>query len=166
MGARGNNSRDLFLDESDRLAFVGLLAKTVQRCHWTLQAYCLMGHHYHLLVQANLEDLANGMRLLNGGHARTFNRRHRRTGHLFGERYWSEAIERQEHLLECARYIASNPVRAGFCQRAEEWPWGSYRAIAGHDPAPSFLDVEATLVLFGVDVGRAAQRFRAFVADR
>lgn len=163
---RGNNRRDIYVDESDRLAFELRLAMVVREYEWMLLAWCLMGHHYHLLVQADLDDLSAGMRVLNGSYAKSFNKRHRRTGHLFGERFWSEAIEREEQLLECIRYIANNPVRSGYCSRPEGWQWGSYRAIAGFDPAPSYLEVGATLSLFGDELGRATHRFRAFVADR
>ena len=166
VGTRGNNRRDIYLDESDRLAFEHLLAKAVREYRWALQAYCLMGHHYHLLVHADLGDLSTGMRVLNGSYAKSFNKHHRRTGHLFGERFWSEAIELEEHLLECSRYIANNPVRSGFCSRPEGWRWGSYRAIAGFDPAPSYLAVDSTLSLFAEAPGPAAHRFRAFVVDR
>ena len=103
VGTRGNNRRDIYLDASDRLAFTLLMAKVVREYEWTLQAYCLMGHHYHLLVQADLDDLSTGMRVLNGTYAKAFNRRHLRTGHLFGERFWSDPINRHEHLLECSR---------------------------------------------------------------
>ena len=166
VGTRGNNRSDIYIDEGDRLAFELLLAKVVREHKWTLQAYCLMGHHYHLLVHADLDDLSMGMHLLNGAYAKAFNKRHGRVGHLFSERFWSDTIDREEHLLECTRYIANNPVRSGFCPRPEAWRWGSYRAIAGFEPAPSHLAVNATLLLFGSESGRAAQRFRSFVADR
>jgi len=166
IATRGNNRRDIYLDEGDRLAFQLLLATVARKRGWTLQTYCLMGNHYHLLVRAELDDLSAGMRLLNGSYAKTFNKRHSRTGHLFGERFWSEAIDREEHLLECIRYIANNPVRAGYCGLPEMWRWGSYRAMAGFDPSPSYLATEATLSLFGPEPSRAVERFRAFVAER
>ena len=166
VGTRGNNRKDIYMDEGDRLRFEFLLAKVAKKYRWILQAYCLMGHHYHLLVRAGIDDLSAGMRVLNGGYAQSFNRRHGRGGHLFGERFWSDVIETEEHLLECMRYIANNPVRSGFCSGPEAWPWGSYRALAGYEPAPSHLAVAETLSLFGNESSRAAQRFRSFVADR
>jgi len=166
VGTRGNNRQPVYLGDGDRLAFLNLLAKTVEKSSWTLHAYCLMGNHYHLLLETNLDDLSAGMQLLNGGYAMTFNRRHRRTGHLFGNRFWSEPIERDEHLLECCRYIAWNPVRAGLCTRPEDWQWASYPAVLGLDRLPSFLATEPTLLQFGADRKRAVQRFRAFVHSR
>ena len=166
VGTRGNNRSDIYVEDGDRLAFELLLATVVRRHEWVLQAYCLMGHHYHLLVHADVDDLSAGMRLLNGTYAKAFNKRHRRVGHVFSERFWSEAIDREEHLLECIRYIANNPVRSGFCRRPEMWLWGSYRAIAGFEQAPSHLDVDATLSLFGSEPVRAEHHFRSFVADR
>ncbi len=166
VGTRANNRGDIYADEGDRLAFEIILGRVARKHNWTLQAYCLMGNHYHLLIHAAVDDLSTGMCLLNGTYAKAFNKRHSRVGHLFSERFWSEAIGREEHLLECTRYIATNPVRSGFCNRPEAWRWGSYRAIAGFESAPSYLAVDATLLLFGSERGRAAQRFRSFVADR
>lgn len=62
--------------------------------------------------------------------------------------------------------MANNPVRSGFCDRPESWPWSSYRALAGFEPTPSYLETDATLSLFAAEPGAAIQRFRAFVADR
>jgi putative transposase len=166
VGTRGNNQRGIYLNDGDHLAFLNLLAKTVEKSSWKLHAYCLMGNHYHLLLETELDDLSSGMQLLNSGYATTFNKRHRRTGHLFGNRFWSESIERDEHLLECCRYIAWNPVRAGLCKRPEDWQWASYPAVLGIDPPPPFLATEPMLLQFGADRARAVQRFRAFVDRR
>ncbi len=128
-------------------------------------AYCLMTTHYHLVVFVPLGGLSDGMRLLNCGYSRQTNRRHGRTMHLFRQRFFSVETRSHAHLLECCRYVVLNPVRAGLCERPEDWPWSSYRATAGIDVAPPFLAVQHVLGLFGRDLRRAEAAYRAFVED-
>ena len=81
------------------------------------------------------------MHRLNGLYAQAFNRRHGFKGHLFEERYWSGLVETDEHEIGLMRYIVLNPVRAGICSLPHEWAWSSYRATAGLEGPPSFLDL-------------------------
>jgi REP-associated tyrosine transposase len=120
---RGVNGCAIYLDDSDRWAFLGLLAECVERNDWNVHVYCLMTTHYHLVVEATQEELSLGMQRLNGVHALRFNRRHRRHGHLFGDRFASWVIEGEDYFAATCRYVLLNPVRAGLCRRPEEWPW-------------------------------------------
>lgn len=104
------------------------------------------------------------MRQLNSSYAQRANRRHRARGHLFGGRYQAILVEQEGHLLELARYIVLNPVRAGICARPEEWPWSSYRASAGLAAAPAFLASAWLLAQFGSEPERAQRSYRDFVA--
>ena len=124
-----------------------------------------MANHYHLLVETPRGGLARAMHHLNGVYAQAFNRRHRTVGHLFQGRYKAILVEREAHLLELARYIVLNPVRAGICKDPAEFAWTSYRATAGLGTAPDFLEVNALLSLFGPDPKRARERYRRFVAE-
>ena len=126
---------------------------------------CLMGNHYHLLVETPKGNLSHGMRQLNGVYTQAFNRRHGRVGHVLQGRYKAILVEKERHLLETTRYVVLNPVRARLCARPEEWPWSSYQATAGEIPAPVFLAVGDVLTLFGSRRERAQERYRAFVAD-
>ena len=83
---RGVDRCAIYRDDADRLSFLRLLADCVNRFHWTVHAFCLMTTHYHLIVQTTVPQLWRGMQRLNGVHALRFNKRHRRTGHLFGDR--------------------------------------------------------------------------------
>ena len=87
-----------------------------------------MTNHYHLIVGTALWRLSDGMQRLNGIYAQAFNRRHNRSGHLFGERYGSWVVRDEQHLLAACHYVLHNPVRAGLCERADEWPWTGLRA--------------------------------------
>jgi putative transposase len=163
--ARGDNREPIFLDDRDREKHLGLLDEVVLHEEWSCFAYCLMTNHFHLLIETPEPNIAHGMQALNGRYAQRFNRRHGRVGHLFERRYDSVLIESDCHLAEVERYIVLNPFRAQLRQRAEDWPWSSYRATAGLARAPRFLDVDRVLMEFGRDprVGRA--RYADFVAD-
>lgn len=120
--ARGDRRGDIFLDDTDRQTFLRLLEKEVRQQAWRLFAYCLMSNHYHLLVETPDGNLVAGMRRLNGAYTQAFNRRHGRVGHVLQGRYKSIVVDRDAYLLELARYIVLNPVRANMVKRVEDWP--------------------------------------------
>lgn len=125
--ARGVAEYALFCDQGDRRLFIDLLRTTIRRCQWECHAYCLMTTHYHLLVQTRAPNLAAGMHFLNGRYAQLFNERYGRLGHLFFRRYAATMIGSEEQLAQAWQYVLDNPVRAGLCSRAEDWPWsGSF----------------------------------------
>ena len=163
--SRGNERREIFRNDDDRSEFLRILGRTVALFRWRLHAYVLMGNHYHLLIETPEPTLSRGMRQLNGLYTQGFNRRHRRVGHLLQGRYKAILVEKNAHLLELARYVVLNPVRAGIARSASAWPWSSYRATAGINPAPPWLDTATTLAGFGTGRPRALARYRAFVAE-
>jgi putative transposase len=120
---RGVDGTPIFLADVDQLSFLSLLLTTVGSELWTLEALCLMGNPYHLILRARRADLSAGMRRLNGVYAQRFNRRYGRRGHLFGDRFASWVIGSEEHLTAAVGYVLLNPVRAGLCARAEDWRW-------------------------------------------
>ena len=90
-----------------------------------------MGNHYHLVVRTTSPTFPRGMRHLNGVYAQRFHRRHETCGHLFQGRFGSRLVVADSHLLEVARYVALNPVRAGYCANPEEWRWSAHRTLIG-----------------------------------
>ncbi len=161
--ARGNARQAVFLDDGDRAGFLELLGRVVERFRWRCHGYCLMGNHYHLLIETPEPNLARGMRQLNGVYTQAFNRAHGRAGHLFQGRYKAIVVEREAYLLELARYIVLNPVRAGMVAAAGAWPWSSYAASAGEARAPAWLSTGWLLEQFGGRGARAA--YRRFVGE-
>lgn len=159
--ARGNNRQEIYVDDTDRRFFLSLLERSAVRYGWRCWAYCLMTNHFHLVVKTPRGVLSEGMQELNGGYARTFNRRHGREGHLFRNRFWAEQVASDSHLLESLRYVVLNPVRAGICALPEHWPWSSYRSSAGLETPPAFLFQGEVLELFGLAEARG--RYRQFV---
>lgn len=95
-----------------------------------------MSNHYHLLIETPDGNLAKGMRQLNGVYTQRVNQTYNRVGHVFQGRYKAILVERDAYLLELARYIVLNPVRARVVRTARDWPWSNYRATAGMANAP------------------------------
>ena len=114
VGTKGNNDAPIFRDDNDRAVFVHILGKITRRYRWRLHARCLLGNHYHLVVDTPLGNLSDGMRDLNGQYARAFNERHRRKHHVFGQRFWSRVIESEEQYEHTLDYVLHNPVNHGF----------------------------------------------------
>lgn len=163
--SRGDGREDIFLSDDDRRLFLGTLGAACERFDWTVHAYCLMDNHYHLLVETPNGNLAKGMRQLNGVYTQAFNRAHGRVGHVFQGRYKAILVQKETYLLELARYIVLNPVRARMVRSAKDWPWSSYRATAGQGEAMKWLQTEWILSAFGRQKGQAMERYRAFVSE-
>jgi putative transposase len=159
--SRGNNREAIYLDVGDRLRWLSELEKTVRQNDWVVHAYALMDNHYHLLIETPRPTLSRGMRQLNGVYAQAFNRQHHRVGHVFQGRFHSELVERESHLLELSRYVVLNPVRAHLIGLPEQWTWSNYRATAGLEDPPAWLNTGWTLSNFG---GSRA-RYATFVAE-
>ncbi len=163
--ARGNEQRLVFRDDVDCHGFLRVLAAVVERYHVLCHAYCLMNNHYHLLLETPDANLSSAMRQLNGVYSQRFNRRHSRTGHLFGGRFHAVVVERAAHLREVARYIVLNPVRAGLVTDPAEWRWSSYQATIGDAASPAFLTIDWLLALSGTaDRDEAQRAYREFVS--
>lgn len=146
--SRGDRREDIYLDDTDRSAWLDVLAQVCGRFNWVVQAYCLMSNHYHLMVQTPDANLAAGMRQLNGVYTQRANRRHGRVGHVFQGRYKAVMVDAEAYQLTLARYVVLNPVRAGMVADAADWPWSSYLAMVGEAEPPAWLDVDALLGQF------------------
>ena len=142
------------------------LLSVIERLNVLCHAYCLMGNHYHLLLETPDGNLSLAIRQLNGVYAQSFNRRHGRVGHLFQGRFESRLVEKETYLLAVSRYIVLNPVRANMVPHPSHWQWSSYRAHAGCVKPPPLLTVDWLLVHFDTDERRSAQKaYRRFVKE-
>lgn len=163
--ARGNARQAIFLDDEDRKSFLSILGSVVERFNWLCHAYCLMTNHYHLLIETPDSNLSQGMRQLNGVYTQAFNRRHDRVGHVLQGRFKSVLIEKESYLLEAARYVVLNPVRAKVARNPRYWKWCSYAATAGQRLAPVFLTTDWLLKQFNPKKDVAQRAYSQFVAE-
>jgi len=163
--SRGNARQDIYLDDNDRLAFLETLRKTRNRYHCTIYAYCLMDNHYHLLVETPDANISQFMRQLNGVYTQTFNRTHDTVGHLFQGRFKSILVQKNLYLLELARYIVLNPVRAGMVKTAKDWHWSSYRATANLSAPTEWINSDWILAQFSKQPKMAIKKYQQFVTQ-
>ncbi|MEP6882084.1 MAG: transposase [Dokdonella sp.] len=163
--SRGDRREDIFLDDVDREMFLEVLAEVCSRFRWACHAYCLMSNHYHLVIETRDSTLSPGMRQLNGVFTQRSNRRHHRVGHVFQGRYKAILVQKESYLLELARYVVLNPVRAGIVRSVRDWPWSSYRATAGWTDVPEWLSVDWLLSAFGTRRKAAMEGYRRFVSE-
>ena len=119
-GARGIERTKIFRDERDRTAFLDRLATVLDETQTQCYAWALLPNHFHLLLRTGPTQLSKVMRRLMTGYAVSFNKRHKRSGHLFQNRYKSVVCEEDPYLLELIRYIHLNPLRAKLVQNLKE----------------------------------------------
>jgi len=137
--ARGIERREIFKDDQDRQSFLERLAVILEETQTQCYAWALIPNHFHLLLRTSLTPLSKVMRRLMTGYAVTFNKRHKRSGHLFQNRYKSIVCEENPYLLELIRYIHLNPLRAGLVKDLKEldkYPWTGHSAILGKKKNP------------------------------
>ena len=127
--ARGLDRQVIFRNDADRDDFVHRLAALAMAAAWSVYAWVLLPNHVHLLVRAGTKPLARSMRSLLSGYANAFNRRHRRSGHLFQNRYKSIVCEEEPYFLELVRYLHLNPLRAGL---VPDFPGLAQYRYSGH----------------------------------
>jgi putative transposase len=163
--SRGDRREPIYEDDLDRERFLEVLGQVAQDFNWVCHAWCLMSNHYHLVLETPDGNLSKGMRQLNGVYTQYSNRRHQRVGHLFQGRYKAILVDRDSYLLELARYVVLNPVRAGMVKEPGAWPWSSYRSMIGERPAPAWLATDGLLAAFGSGRRDAVRAYIAFVAE-
>jgi putative transposase len=155
--------QDIYLDDADRQAFLEFLGDACARDGLVCHSYCLMGNHFHLLVETPRANIATAMHRINCLHANRFNRVHEREGHVLERPYRAWIMRGGRREMEAARYIARNPVRAGLCGTPELWTWSSHAATAGLAPRPPFLSMDRVRAWFGADHDEAVARYRHLV---
>ncbi|MFW2440137.1 MAG: REP-associated tyrosine transposase [Arenicellales bacterium] len=163
--SRGDGQEDIYLDDSDRRIYIEVLKEVCTRFNWVVHAYCLMTNHYHILIETPESNLAKGMRHLNGVYTQRFNKKNKRVGHVFQGRYKAILVDKEAYLLELARYIVLNPVRARMVRAAKDWPWSSYRATAGFKNTDTWLTVDWILSVFSKKRAEAIKQYRLFVSE-
>ena len=163
--SRGDRREDIYDSDADRECFIKTLGDVCKRFNWVCHAYSLMSNHYHLLIETPDANLSKGMRQLNGVYTQAYNRSNGRVGHVFQGRYKAIMVEKQGYLLELARYIVLNPVRASMVRSVSQWRWSSYRATTGQVLNPGWLNTDWLLASFSKRKSQAVKLYKAFVAE-
>ena len=164
---RGLERRRIFNSDRDKQAFLDRLGRSLERVDAQCLAWCVMSNHYHLLIRVGQQPLSKLMSGLLGGYAGDYNRRHRRSGYVFQNRYRSILCDADRYFLELVRYIHLNPLRAKMLANMsalDRYPWTGHAGILGkHQQA--WHTIEDVLTAFAKRVSVARARYRAFVTE-
>jgi REP element-mobilizing transposase RayT len=172
--SRGNRREDIFLNDVDRQDFIKTLAEACKKTGWQVHAYCLMGNHYHVVLETPEANLVAGMAWLQSTYTIRLNHRNKLFGHVFSGRYKAQVVEGSGngYLRTACDYVHLNPVRAGLLGTGEQltaYPWSSliwYAAAPAY--RPSWIRVDRLLGEhgLGVDSVRARQEFQRRMEKR
>jgi len=165
--ARGIERRKIFRDDADRYDFLERLGRIVSADQTRCFAWSLMPNHFHLLLRTGLAPISDVMRRLLTGYAVTFNYKHRRSGHLFQNRYKSILCQEDAYLLELVRYIHLNPLRAKLVPSLKAL---DHYGFCGHGVLMGRLrndwqDTAYVLKQFGNRLRKARRRYREYVQE-
>ncbi len=170
--ARGNDRRAIFRDDADREHFLRRLRESVAQFGVRLYLFCLMGNHFHLVVETPQANLGRFMHRLLTAYTVHFNLRHRRHGHLLQGRYGAWLVEKDAYLLRLSRYVHLNPVFTAEARRRplrervamlRQYPWSSYQRYIGRDRRFDFVDCEPILAMIGQETRHPPRAYRGFV---
>lgn len=164
---RGIEGKEIFKDEKDRQEFLSRLQTSLQKTKSKCYAWVLMPNHIHLMIQTIKSSLTDVMRRLLTAYAVYFNRRHRRHGYLYQNRYKSVLCQQDTYFQELVRYIHLNPLRAKIVEgltQLDSYPWSGHSALIGKKNR-SWQDIDEVLLWFGRNKKEALKRYREFIAD-
>ncbi|MFH1258906.1 MAG: transposase [Elusimicrobiota bacterium] len=164
---RGSNKSKIFCDDQDRNLFIQRLGNNISEAACKVYAWALMGNHAHILFKSGQKGISTVMRRLLTGYAIYFNRKYKRSGHLFENRYKSILCEEDKYLLSLIRYIHLNPVRAKIITNMKQldlYSWTGHRAIIGTDNYP-WMDIKSVLWQFSTRENTAKTAYRKFVEE-
>jgi putative transposase len=170
---RGNEKKEIFNDDHDRDKFLEILSKSATLYRIEVHAYVLMENHFHLLLMTLEANLNSFMQRFNTTYIVYYNRRHRRTGHLFQGRYKAIVVDSDSYLIELSRYVHLNPVRTKIYSQLEinekkqiirRYPWSSYCGYVSLKHRHSFVSHEKILTMVGkADDRNGRKRYEQFV---
>lgn len=164
---RGNNKTDIFSDDQDRDKFLHRLGENITQAKCSVYAWVLMSNHVHILFKSGKKGISTVMRKLLTWYAVYYNRRHKRSGHLFENRYKSILCEEDRYLLALIRYIHLNPMRAGMVKTLDDldrYPWSGHSAVMGKNEY-LWMDTDYVLLQFNDAKRKAKNAYRKFVAE-
>ncbi len=162
---RGIERRKIFRHDSDRDDFIERLGTIARDTETACYAWALLSNHFHLLLRTGSTPIAQVMRKLLSGYVGRFNRVHRRSGHLFQNRYKSILCQEEPYLLELVRYIHLNPLRAkqvDTLKQLDGYRYCGHSALMGKRPH-DWQATDAVLRLFGKSLASARRQYRDFV---
>ncbi len=161
--SRGNEKQIVFRTDDDHHYFIKCLRDSYARHGSIIHVYCLMGNHYHLLIETPRGDLSSVMHMINTSYTVYFNKVHDRFGHLFQGRFKAILVQAESYAHELGPYIHLNPVRAKLVDAPEKWPWSNYLAYLRDGDREPWTSTSLVLSTFAADPAEARRRYKEHV---
>ncbi len=168
---RGNERKNLFLDDEDKQSFINTFKRLMRHEHankdknekkFFIYAYCLMDNHIHILINQGEDTISRIIKRIGTSYAYYFNKKYSRIGHLFQDRFKSEPIENDSYLLAVTRYIHNNPVKAGIADLPFQYRWSSYIDYIDDSRTDDFVETSSVLDIFSMNKHKAKELFKEF----
>ena len=163
---RGIEGCNIFRNDDDRDNFIERLGKILFESDTSCYAWALMPNHFHLLLQTGSIPISTVMRRLLTGYALYYNKKHRRRGHLFQNRFKSILCQRDSYFLELVRYIHLNPLRAKIVDSLEEldrYKYSGHSIVLGRNKKAEWQNTEEVTGMFGDYLSAARRSYRSFI---
>ena len=162
---RGNNQRRIFRSSRDCRKFLKILEQVKKEFPFYLYSYNLIPNHYHLEIETIKTPISKIMHRINFLYVNYFHRRHKTSGHLFQDRFYSSVINKEAYLWEGSRYIDLNAVRAGLVKKPEDYPWSSYSIYCQKDYQERLIDRDRFLKYGGNNLEKSRLAYLEFVNE-
>lgn len=164
---RGIDKTDIVLEDTDRKDFVSRLGEVSKKTETAIYAWALLNNHAHILLRSGRPGLSTFARQFLSGYAGTFNRRHKRSGHLFQNRYKSIVCQEDAYFTELIRYIHLNPIRAGLVNTLsslDKYQWCGHATIMGKRKN-DWQDSDYVLSCFGKNTKASKKAYHSFMKE-
>lgn len=141
---QGINKSYIFEKAEDIKYYIKIMYHLTKEQKIKIIGYCIMNNHAHMLIETEeIEELSKYMQRLNTKYGKYYNKKYDRVGYVFRDRYRAEGIYTEEYLYNCLKYIYNNPVKAGICKKAEDYPYSNYKRMDKElNENYTFIDVD------------------------
>lgn len=160
--SRGSRRKVIFHSSEDKQRFINIMINKKMNGSFSLYGYCIMDNHYHLLIKEEKENLPTIMKMINAAYAIYYNEKYEGIGHVFQDRYRSEAIDNDLYLLGAIRYIHNNPIKAGMEKRIQDYAWSSYQQYFYYKSDNELINIHFVLNMLSNDFEKSVEMFNEF----
>ncbi|MBM7648416.1 REP element-mobilizing transposase RayT [Bacillus ectoiniformans] len=161
---RGINRQTIFEEEEDKFKFLEVLSKYKGKSNYQIFSYCLMDNHVHLLMKESEEEsISESIKRISSSYVYWYNWKYARCGHLFQERYKSEAVDTDSYFMTVLRYIHQNPLKAGLARTVFESKWTSLHEYLHKT---SLVDIDYALSMFSPNRKKAIELFIQYMQEK
>ncbi|MPW26890.1 transposase [Alkalibaculum sp. M08DMB] len=163
---RGINNENIFLEDEDKEKYIDLLRKMKEVTAINIYGYCIMDSHLHLLVKEGEEYIGDTMKRIGVSYVYWYNKKYKRKGHLFQDRYKSQVVENDIYLISLLRYIHQNPIKAKIVDKIEDYRWSSYNVYISKDK-DNIVNKKKIITYFeGKSEKESIKEFKKFMIDK